>query len=159
MEDDNSEDTALIEPGKRLEIPRRARETSNNLTGKGNELRTKLDNRLKNSAVNPANPNITTGTFVGAIGTVIVWLAEDYLPGRVGAEASVSGVDVGEDVITYTLDTDGAIESQARFRSILDAGTGVVSIWTDEIEVTSVETIKERPARDTFRYEIKVTRD
>lgn len=147
---------ATFQPGKRLDIPGRARKRTNQITDEGRSIRTQIDERLKDSEVNPANENITTSTFVGAVGTAIVWLLEDYLPGRIGADAEIVGADPSGEGVTYTIDTNAMIESQARFRSVIDAGTGITSLWTDEIEVESIELVKSRPARDTFRYEITV---
>lgn len=147
---------ATFQPGSRLDIPERTKEKADELTPKGRDVRTNIDRRLKDSAVNPANENISTGTFVGAVGTLIVWTLEDYLPGQVVAQADVVGVEPVDQGLKYTVDANAMIESQSRFRAILDSGTGVTSLWTDEIDVESVELIKSRPARDTYRYEIVV---
>lgn len=145
-----------IQPGERLDIPERTRDRSENLTPAGRRIRQKIDQRLKDTAVSPANDNIDAGTIVGAVGTAIVWLFEDYLPGRVAADAEIADVETVDGGIRYTVDSNAMIESQSRFRAILDSGTGITSLWTDEIEVQSIELVKARPVRDTYRYEIVV---
>jgi len=145
-----------LRPGQRLDLKERAEEISKKYTPRGRDVRSSVDSTLDSLPVEPANPNITTSTFAGAIGTFIVWTAEDYLPIRVGADASISNVEVSGNEITYTVDTNAALESQARFRSVLDAGTGVTSLYTDDITVESVELLTPRVGRDTYRYEIVV---
>lgn len=151
------QDDSGFQPGKRLNIQGRVRDRANSLTEPGSNVRDKVDRLLKGAPISPANENINTSTVVGAVGTAIVWALEDYLPGRVGADASISDAEVMDDGVLYTIDTNAVIESQARFRSMLDAGTGITSLWTDEMTVESIQLVKQRPARDTYRYEIKVS--
>lgn len=145
-----------LRPGKRLDIPDKAKDVSDSLTPTGRKWRTKIDRRLKNGFVNPSNENITTGTAVGATITAIVWALEDYLPARSGANTEVTNVEREDGKATYTINTNAPLESQARFRSILDSTTGITSLWTDDIEVKDFEVVNKRPSRDTYRYEITV---
>jgi len=150
-------DKTIWRPGERLDIQRRSKNRSDKWTKRGRSIRTSIDKRLKNGYIAPANDNITTGTMLGAIGTVIVWTLEDYLPGRVGANTEVVDVEwEGGNTVTYTVDCNAPIESHARFRSMLDSTTGISSLWTDDIEVISVDVVNERVGRDTYRYEITV---
>jgi hypothetical protein len=143
--------------GSRINAKERIQAISDRLEDSGVGLRDRIDQRLNNRRVQPANENLQNGTLVGAIGTSIVWALEDYLPARAGADASVSNTEIKQNEIVYTIDSNAIIESQARFRSMIDAGTGVTSLWTDDFDVRRVERVKTRPARDTYRYEIALS--
>lgn len=143
--------------GSRIDAKERIQSISDRLEGTGVSLRDRIDQRLNERRIQPANENLQNGTLVGAIGTSIVWALEDYLPARAGADASISNTEIKDDEIVYTIDSNAVIESQARFRSMIDAGTGVSSLWTDDFDIMRVERVKTRPARDTYRYEIAIS--
>lgn len=152
-----SDDRFVLEPGKRLNIPERARKLEKQLREPGSNFRDSIDKLTDKSPVSLPNENITPSTTAGAIGTYIVYTVEDYLPVRVGASVDILNVEeVKDGVYEYTINVNSAIEGQARFRAILQAGTGVTSLWVDQFEVTDFEKIKERPARDTYQYKIRI---
>jgi hypothetical protein len=144
--------------GDRIDVQGRVQSVAETLEEPGSNLRNRINERLNNRRIEPANDNLDDGTLIGAIGTSITWALEDYLPVRAGADASISGVNVKQNEIVYTVDSNAVIESQARFRAMIDAGTGVTSLWTDDFDVRRVERINTRPARDTYRYEIALGR-
>lgn len=150
------ESNTTIEPGSRIQLQKRIQRRNNKLTPKVRKRRENLNEALQNGLVNPANENISVGTLAGGVGTFIVWLVEDYLPGQIGAQADIVSAEPADGGIKYVVDSNAPLESQARFRAFLDAGTGVTSLWTDEFDVQSVEVIKTRAGRDTHRYEIVV---
>ena len=153
-----SDDRFTIEPGKRLKIPERVREAEKKLREPGSNFRESIDKLSDKSPVSLPNENITPSTTAGAIGTYIVYTIEDYLPVRIGASVDILNIEEVEDgVFEYTINVNSAIEGQARFRAILQAGTGVSSLWVDRFEVTNFEKIKERPARDTYQYKIRIS--
>jgi len=156
-EDYSQNDEARFQPGSRLGVPEKLKGAADRLTPRGRNIRSSVDNALKNFPVAPANDNITTATVVGAVGTYVVRSFETYAPGDVAASADIASADVQGDSVVYTVDSNAVIESQARFRAILDAGTGLTSLYTDGIEVESMELVNERPARDTYRYKIRIT--
>lgn len=152
-----SDEGFSIEPGKRLEVPERVRKREKQLRGPGSDFRESISNLARKLPVNPSNENITPDTLAGAIGTFIVYSIEDYLPVRLGASVDILNVEeVNGGAYEYTVNVNSAIEGQARFKAILQAGTGVTSLWIDQFEVTSFEKIKERPARDTYQYKIRI---
>jgi len=145
-----------IQPGRRLEIPDRVRKREEQFREPGFNLRKNFNEFMSNRRVEPANDNIDVNTFVGAVVTYAIYIAEDYAPGRGGASTDIIDMQEEENVLRYTVDTNAAFESQARFKSILTSGTGIASLWIDRFEVEDVKVTKKRPARDTYRYEIAV---
>jgi len=142
-----------------VDLQSRISERSSQFTDKGHELRTNLDQFLKDRRFEPSNTNIDTNTVVGAAIVGTVYALESYLPGKAGANTEVLNVETedGGDTYIYTINTNAPLEGQARFRSILDASTGYTSLYTDEIEIVEFETIQERVARDTYQYRVKVS--
>jgi hypothetical protein len=152
-----SDEGFSVEPGKRLQIPERVQKRERQLRGPGSDFRESVSELADRLPVNPANENISPDTLAGAIGTFIVYSIEDYLPVRLGASVDVLNVEeVNSGEYEYTINVNSAIEGQARFKAILQAGTGVTSLWVDTFEVTDFEKIKERPARDTYQYKIRI---
>jgi len=152
----NQDNDALITPGSRVDFPERVKNRVDGVTDTGRNIRTRVDQALKDSPVNPANENISSGTFVGAVGTALVWAFEDYLPGRIGSSADLVDLEPSDNGVKYIVDSNAVIESQARFRAILDSSTGVTGLWTDDIDIENFEVINKRPGRDTYRYEIVI---
>lgn len=145
-----------LQPGKRLNIPERVRKRERQFREPGSNLREEFNDFLSNRRIEPANENIDVNTFVGAAITYAIFAAEDYAPARVGASTDIIDMQEEGDTLRYTVDTNAALESQARFKSILTSGTGIVSLWIDEFRVEDVRVTKKRPMRDTYRYEIVV---
>jgi len=144
-----------FEPGKRLEIPERVRKREKQLREPGSSFRQAISNASDAVPIQPPNENISTNTFTGAVGTYLVYIAEDYLPVRLGADVSISNIDeVGDGRYKYEVNVNAPLEGQARFKAIMQAGTGATSLWVDEFTIDNFEVIKERPARDTYQYEI-----
>lgn len=144
-----------FKPGKRLKIPDRVRKREKQLAGPMSSARDKLGKVGEKMPIQPANENISTNTFVGALGTYLTYAIEDYLPVRLGATVSITeGKRLSEDKYEYTIDVNAPLESQARFKALITSGTGVVSLWVDTFEITEFEKIRTRPARDTYRYKV-----
>lgn len=147
-----------IEPGERLDIPERARKNQDRFTPIGRGIREAV-NSIGGNVVQFPNENLEDGTGVAAIATAIVYAAEDYLPVRLGASVSVTNVSRVEGqpkTFDYTIDVNGALENQARLKAKITSGTGFTSLWSDKIEVKEMETLAERPVRDTYRYKIRI---
>lgn len=153
-----SDERRKLQPGRRLNLPDRASSLERRLRDPGSSLRQSLDNFLANRRIEPANENIDTNTLVGAGATFVVFVLEDYLPVRGGASTDIVEANEmeGGDVIQYVVDTNAPIEGQARLKSLLTTGTGFSSLWIDEFEIKDFKVVRERPLRDTYRYEIEV---
>lgn len=148
-------DRRTLEPGKRLNIPERVKKREKQFREPGSSLRQTLTSAGERFPINPPNENVTPNTFAGAIGTYLVYVAEDYLPVRLGADVSISDVqEISEDRYEYTVNVNAPLEGQARFKAIMQAGTGAVSLWVDDFTIEDYKVIKKRPARDTYQYKI-----
>jgi len=146
-----------VQPGKRLSVPDRARKWEKRLREPGSNIRDTLTSAGERFPIDPPNENITPNTFAGAVGTYLVFVAEDYLPVRLGADVSISDVEkVSDERYLYTVNVNAPLEGQARFKAIMQAGTGAVSLWVDEFDIQDFEVIKKRPARDTYQYKIEI---
>lgn len=148
----------VLEPGDRLDIPERARKNSSRLRPVAKGLRDAI-NEVGGNVINLPNENIDDGVGIAALATAVAYVAEDYLPIRLGA--SISTVDIEEvegqeQTFDYTLDVNAALENQARLKAKVQSGTGFTSLWSDKLEVLDYEEIATRPARDTYRYKIRV---
>jgi len=147
-----------LEPGKRLGIPERTRKNSLRLTPAGKKLRDAI-NEAGGNVVELPNENIDEGAGIAALATLVVYAAEDYLPIRLGPSIStvnIEEVEGQEQTFDYTLDVNAALENQARLKAKVQAGTGFTSLWSDKLEVLETEELATRPARDTYRYRIRV---
>jgi len=152
-----SEDRRTLKPGRRLNVPERVKRREEQARGPLSDFRGRLESAARRLPVEPPNENITTDTMIGAIGTFIVFTAEDYLPVRLGASVSITDSEkISENEYRYVVDVNAPLEAQARFKALMQTGTGAVSLWVDEFEIESFERIKKRPARDTYRYELKI---
>lgn len=145
-----------IQPGKRLDIPERVRKREKQFREPGSNLRQNFNEFMANRRISPANDNIDANTLVGAAITYTIYSIEDYVPGRAGASTDIVNMEEGDGKVTYTVDTNAPLKSQARFKSILTSGTGIASLWIDKFDIDDVKVVKERPLRDTYRYKVTV---
>lgn len=146
-----------FKPGKRLEIPDRVKKRERQFREPLSSTRQSISEAASKIPIEPPNENITPNTFVGALGTFVVYALEDYLPVRSGANISITNVEEeGDGEYVYDIDVNAALEPQARFKAIMESGTGAISLWVDNFEVVDAKVIKERPARDTYSYRVKI---
>jgi len=146
-----------IEPGERLDIPKRAKTNEERFTPTGRRIRSKINDLGGNIPVQLPNENLQKGSGVAALATVLVYTIEDYLPVRLGADVSVANTEIVEPgVVEYVIDVNAALENQAELKAMVDAGTGFTSLWSDTFTIQEKEVVHKRPARDTYRYKMTV---
>lgn len=121
----------------------------------GHDLRISLENSIITVTPTYDNDNIKPGTLAGAITAGVTLLADDYVV-PTAADTEIVDSNIVENGVEYTVNVDSSFKQQARFRAMMEAGQGFVSLVTDRFEYNDSGVIRKRPARDTWQFVITV---
>jgi hypothetical protein len=121
----------------------------------GHALRLKTENSIVKITPTWDNDNIKRGTLAGAIMAGVTAVVDNYaLP--TSADTEIVDSEPVQGGVKYTVNVDSSFKNQARFRAMMEAGQGFVSLATDRFGYGSEDVMKKRPARDTWQFEIIV---
>lgn len=143
-----------IQVGQFLKLSRRVSDRVNAKAEAGHEVRTYVGDRLVEVSPNFDNENFNKGTITGAFVSAIAAVVNEYVP--IAADTEIVDSEPVQDGTRYTVNVDSPLESQARFRAMLESGTGWTSYLTDEFDMEDPQAIHKRPARDTWQVEVTV---
>lgn len=121
----------------------------------GHNLRISLEDAIVTVTPTWNNDNIKPGTLAGAVTAAITLIADDYAVPTT-ADTEIVNSEVVENGVQYTVNVDSSFKQQARFRAMMEAGQGFVSLVTDRYEYNENSVLRKRPARDTWQFKITV---
>lgn len=142
--------------GKRLKLFERVGRVINARTEAGRKIRLKTEDAVVKITPTWESDNIGAGTIAGAMIAAVSTVLDDYaIP--LGSETEIVDVDAASNGgVKYTVNVNSAFQNQARFKAMIESGTGFTSLLTDKFNVQTEDVLKERPARDTWQYEVVV---
>ncbi|EGQ44228.1 MAG: hypothetical protein J07AB43_02870 [Candidatus Nanosalina sp. J07AB43] len=141
--------------GSRLQIGDRLSNFINARTRLGRKLRLKTESAVVTVTPTWETDRLKGGTLAGAILAATSTLLDDYaLP--LGSETEIVDSEVRDDGVLYTVNVNSSFKNQARFKSLMESGSGFTSILVDDFDVQTEEVLKTRPARDTWQFEVLV---
>jgi len=121
----------------------------------GHNLRISLEDAIVTVTPTWNNDNIKPGTLAGAVTAAITLIADDYAVPTT-ADTEIVDSEIVENGVRYKVNVDSSFKQQARFRAMMEAGQGFVSLVTDRFEYNGNGVLRKRPARDTWQFEITV---
>jgi hypothetical protein len=141
--------------GQNIKLYNRIKSRLQRVGSKSHDLRLKFSNAIVTVTPTWDNDNIQPGTAAGAIMAGIVMVSDEfYVP--INADTEIVATESVENGTKYTVNVDSPFEQQARFRAMMESGTGFTSLITDDFEYGESEVLNKRVVRDTWRYEITV---
>lgn len=118
------------------------------------DLRVNVNDTIVEISPTVHNENFQQGTLVGAYVSAVAQIVDEYVP--ILADTEIVGTEPVENGTRYTVNVDSPLKSQARFRAMMESGTGWTSYITDRYDMEEPEAIKKRLTRDTWQVEITV---
>jgi hypothetical protein len=141
--------------GSRLKAGERLSNFINARTKAGRTLRLKTESAVVKVTPTWETDKIQGGTLTGAIIAGISVLLDDYaIP--LGSETEIVDSDVTKNGTIYTVNVNSSFKNQARFKAMMESGTGFTSILVDDFDMKAEEVVKTRPMRDTWQFEVLV---
>lgn len=140
--------------GQTVKLYKRVQKQLNSRSDVGHSIRVNLGNKIIELGPGFDNPNFDNGTLAGAITAGVAALASSYVP--VGADTEVVNVEETGKGMKYTVNVDAPLEAQARFRAMIESGSGYASFLTDQFDMGEPKAVRKRPARDTWQMDITV---
>jgi len=141
--------------GSRTKIAERIGKIINGRTELGRAIRLRTESAIVTITPTWETNNIQGGTLTGATIAGVSVLLDDYaLP--IGSETEITDAEVVENGVLYTVNVDAAFKNQARFKAMIESGTGFTSLLTDKFDVQTEGALRTRPARDTWQFEVLV---
>ena len=141
--------------GSRTKIAERIGKIINGRTELGRAVRLRTESAIVTITPTWETDNIEGGTLTGAMIAGVSVLLDDYAV-PLGSETEISDAEVVEDGVLYTVNVNAAFKNQARFKAMMESGTGFTSLLTDKFNVQTEGALKTRPARDTWQFEVLV---
>jgi len=141
--------------GKRARIAERIGGVINARTEAGRKLRIKTEEAVVTVTPTWETENIQGGTLLGAIIAAASTVADDSII-PLGSETEITDAQVVDNGVMYTVNVDAAFQNQARFKAMIESGTGFTSLITDKFDMEQEAVLKERPARDTWQFKVLV---
>lgn len=142
--------------GKYVKLYERVRQRVADNTEAGHNARVNIGNMLVDLTPDYENDNIAPGSAAGAAVAGIAHITGDLLPVDVLSETEISDTESVSDGTIYTINVDAPLPQQARFRAMLEAGSGFTSLIADDYDVSDGDVLKKRPTRDTYEYKVKI---
>ena len=141
--------------GSRTRLAERLGRIINARTEAGRALRLRTESAVVTVTPTWETDNIKGGTLTGAIIAGVTTLLDDYaLP--LGSETEIVDTEPVDNGVLYTVNVNAAFKNQARFKAMMESGTGFTSLITDKFNIENEGAVKTRPARDTWQYEVLV---
>lgn len=141
--------------GSRLKAGERLSNFINARTRAGRTLRLKTESAVVKVTPTWETDKIQGGTLVGALIAATSTVLDDYaIP--LGSETEIVDSEVTDKGVLYTVNVNSAFKNQARFKAMMESGTGFTSILVDDFDMQTEEVLKTRPARDTWQFEVLV---
>lgn len=141
--------------GGRLKAGDRLSNFINARTRLGRKLRLKTESTIVTVTPTWETDRLKGGTLAGALTAGVAVLLDDYaLP--LGSETEIVDSETTNEGIVYTINVNSAFKNQARFKAMMESGTGFTSILVDDFDMKTEEVLKTRPARDTWQFEVLV---
>jgi len=141
--------------GQNLKIYERIKQQLDNRTTAAHDVRTNIGDTIVSVTPNYENENINPGTATGVIMAGIATVLDQYAV-PMSADTEVADVESVENGTKYTVNVDAGFRQQARFRGMMEAGSGYTSFFTDGFEVSDMDSIRERLVRDTWQMDVVV---
>lgn len=143
-----------FEVGQFLQVSRRISRKINSRAEAGHQLRTFIGDRIVEVTPNFDNENFNEGTVAGAVVSAVAALVDEYVP--IAADTEIVDSEPVENGTRYTVNVDSPLESQARFRAMIESGSGWTSYLVDEYDMEDPQPLRKRPARDTWQVDVVV---
>lgn len=141
--------------GERLKLSERIRQAVDVRSELGHNIRIRTEEAFITITPNWENENIKPGTIVGASTAAVATVLDQYvLP--VSSDTEIVDTEIVDNGVKYTVNVDSAFMNQARFKAMMEAGTGATSMIVDRFEYGDSGVLKTRPFRDTYQFEITV---
>jgi hypothetical protein len=141
--------------GQNIKVYKKVGEALDARADAGHNLRISLENTIITVTPTWDNENIKPGTLAGAVTAAITLIADDYAVPTT-ADTEIVDSEIVEDGVRYKVNVDSSFKQQARFRAMMEAGQGFVSLVTDKFEYNENGVLRKRPARDTWQFVITV---
>lgn len=133
------------------------RDLANRVDGPLSERRNEIPMRVARNLPSFNERNFGGGFGIGYVAAAVAVILEDTVGIPFGADADVINVETDGDTFTYTIDVNSPFPKMAEARGAIDSSTGFTSVLTEKIDILSAEKIKERPVRDTYRVEVRIS--
>lgn len=142
--------------GQNIQLYKRIAEKLDARAEAGHALRLRVENAAVRVTPTWDNENVQPGTLTGALMAGISAVLDNYAV-PTGADTEIVDTEVmGNGDVKYTVNVDSSFKNQARFRAMMEAGQGFVSLVTDRFDYGDEGVLRKRPARDTWQFEIIV---
>lgn len=122
----------------------------------GHNIRSRVNNTFSGRIPEFRYRNIGGGLTTGTVAAVVATVLEDTVGLPFGGSADVVSAEPVDKGMRYVIDVNAPLESMAKVRAFIDAGTGFTSLVTDQLDVQDTEIIKTRTLRDTYRVTLEI---
>lgn len=141
--------------GQNVKLYEKVRDALDKRAGAAHEARVNVGNKIVEITPNWDNENINPGTATGAVMAGLASIVDElYVP--ISADTEVAEVERVDGGVRYLVNVDSGFEQQARFRAMMEAGSGYTSLITDDFDLSDADVLTKRPGRDTWQFEVVV---
>lgn len=141
--------------GQNIKLYKKIADALDSRADAGHNLRLRLEDAVVTVTPTWDNENIKPGTLLGAVTAGVSLVLDDYFV-PTAADTEIVDSEIVDNGVKYTVNVDSSLKQQARFRAMMEAGQGFISLVSDRFEYGDEGVLRKRPARDTWQFEITV---